>query len=64
MRGNACSVSSFICTYVCCVCVSCVCVCPSLLGGEVMMMDGGQKGLGLRQLCVVRGSVTVLGVSP
>lgn len=42
MRGNACSVSSFICACVCCVCVSCVCVCPSLLEG-VMMMDGGRK---------------------
>lgn len=62
MRGNACSVPSFICTYVCCVCVSCVCV--SISAGWGGNDDGWRAKEGLRQLCVVRGSVTVLGVSP
>lgn len=45
MRGNACSVSSFIRSCVLSVCIVCVCVCVGVFSllKEVMMMDGGQK---------------------
>lgn len=61
MRGNACSVSSFIRACVCCVCVSCVCVSISVGGGND---DGWRAKEGLKQLCAVRVSVTALGESP
>ena len=33
----------FLYMHICVLCLCILCVCPSLLGGEVMMMDGGQK---------------------
>lgn len=64
MRGNACSVSSFICACVLlCMCILSVCVRKSISVGRGND-DGWRAKEGLKQLCAVSVSVKVLRVSP